>query len=66
MGSRGVIDQRAFATGCVHWKRTAPYLNVVPKTAQTIYTGYKETSWFLSLGISSIICVTEIDFYCPF
>ena len=26
----------------------------------------RKTSWFLSLGISSIICVIEIDFYCPF
>ena len=26
----------------------------------------RKTSWFLSLGISSIFCVIEIDFYCPF
>ena len=26
----------------------------------------RKTSWFLSMGISSIICVIEIDFYCPF
>ena len=26
----------------------------------------RKTLWFLSLGISSIICVIEIDFYCPF
>ena len=50
MGSRGVIDQRASATGCVHWKRTVPYLNVVPKTAQTICTGYKENMVVLESG----------------
>ena len=26
----------------------------------------RKTSWFLSLGISSIICVIEIDFIVPF
>ena len=26
----------------------------------------RKTSWFLSLDISSIICVIEIDFYCLF
>ena len=26
----------------------------------------RRTSWFFSLGISSIICVIEIDFYCLF
>ena len=26
----------------------------------------RKTSWFLSLGISSIICVIEFEFYCPF
>ena len=26
----------------------------------------RKTSVFLSLDISSIICVIEIDFYCPF
>ena len=26
----------------------------------------RKTSGFLSLGISSIICVIEIDFYCPY
>ena len=65
MGSRVVIDQQALATGYMHWKRTVPYSNVVQKNAQTICTGYKEL-WFLSPSISSIICVIEIDFYCPF
>ena len=65
MRSRVVIDHQALATGCVHWKRTVPYSSVVKRTAQTIYTGYKETSWFLSLGIPSIICVIGI-FIVPF
>ena len=38
-----VIDQQALATGCVHWKRTVPYSNVVKRTTQTICTGYKES-----------------------
>ena len=42
MGSRVVIDQQALATGCVHWKRTVPYSNVVKRIAQTICTWYKE------------------------
>ena len=25
----------------------------------------RKTTWFLSLGISSIICVIEMNFYCP-
>ena len=66
MGSRVVIDQHALATGCVHWKRIVPYSNIVKRTAQTICTGYKENIWFLSRGISSIICVIGIDFFVPF
>ena len=38
-----VIDQQALATGCVHWKRTVPYSNVVKRTTQNICTGYKES-----------------------
>ena len=66
MGSRVVIDQQSLATGCVHWKRTVPYSNVVQKTAQTLCTGYKENIVVLESEYSSIICVIEIDFYCPF
>ena len=50
MGSRVVIDQQALATGCVHWKRTVPYLNVVQKTTRTICTGYKENIVVLESG----------------
>ena len=50
MGSRVVIDQQALATACVHWKRTAPYLNVVKRTAQTICIGYKENIVDLESG----------------
>ena len=38
------------ATGCVHWKRTVPYSNVVQKTAQIICTGYKENIVVLESG----------------
>ena len=52
MGSRVVIDQQALAIGCVHWKRTVPYSNVVQRTAQTtgICTGYKENIVVLESG----------------
>ena len=50
MGSRVVIDQQALATGCVHWKRTVPYSNVVIGTAQTICTEYKENIVVLESG----------------
>ena len=70
MGSRVVIDRQALATGCVPCKRTVPCLNVVKRIAQTIHVMYvldaRKTLWFLSLVISSIICVIEIDFYCHF
>ena len=50
MGSRVVIDQHALATGCVHWKRTCPYSNIVKRTAQTICTGYNENIVVLESG----------------
>ena len=50
MGSRAVIDQQALATGCVHWKRTVPYSNVVQKNVHTICTGYKENILVLESG----------------
>ena len=50
MGSRAVIDQQALATGCVHWKRTVPYSNVVQKNVHTICTGYKEKILVLESG----------------
>ena len=66
MGSRVVIDQQALSTRCVHWKRTVPYLNVVKELPKLYVLDTRKASWFLSLGISSIICAIEIDFYCPF
>ena len=53
MGSNVVIDQQALATGCVHWKHTVPYSNVVKRTAQTICTGYKENIVVLESGYIS-------------
>ena len=50
MGSRVIIDQHALATGCVHWKRTFPYSNIVKWTSQTICTGYKENIVVLESG----------------
>ena len=49
MGSL-VIDQQALAFGCVHWKCTVPYSNVVKRTAQTICIGYKENIMVLESG----------------
>ena len=65
MGSRVVIDQQALATACVHLKRTVPYSNVVKKLPKLYVQDTSKTSWILSLGISSIICVIEMDLYCP-
>ena len=50
MGWSVVIDQPALATGCVHWKRTVPYLNVVKRTAQTICTGQQKNIMVLESG----------------
>ena len=66
MGSRVVIDQQALATGCVHRKRTVPDSNVVKKMSKLHVLDKRNTSWFLSMGIPSIICVIEIDFIIPF
>ena len=57
-----VIDQQALATGCVHWKRTVPYSNVVNCPNYI----YRITGKHRGLCIFVIICVIEIDFYCPF
>ena len=47
----------SITTGCVHWKRTVPYSNVVQKTVQTICTGYKENIVVLESGyFSDYLC----------
>ena len=66
MGLRVVIDQQALATDCVHWKRTVPYSNVVQRTAQTIYTGYKENIVVLESGYFFDYLCHWNWFYCPF
>ena len=66
MGSRVVIDQQALATGCVHWKRTVPYSNAVQKSAQTIWTGYKENIVVLESGYFFDYLCHWIDFIVPF